>query len=129
MQDSILDMRMDQTQDLTAKTVVNSYPEEKLANIIYEYGEEKFSRQIAKKICEERKIKQIETTFELVEIIKRAIPFYDKNVGHPAKRTFQAIRIEVNNEIKPLKDTITRSNRMFKIARKIMCYNISFIRR
>lgn len=106
MQDSMLDMRMDQTQSLTAKEVVNTYPEEKLANIIYEYGEEKFSRQIARKICEERKIKPIQTTFELVEIIKKAIPFYDKNAGHPAKRTFQAIRIEVNDEIKPLQDTV-----------------------
>lgn len=106
MQDSLLDMRMDQTQSLTAKEVVNTYPEEKLANIIYEYGEEKFSRQIARKICEERKNAPIQTTFELVEIIKKAIPFYDKNAGHPAKRTFQAIRIEVNDEIKPLQNTV-----------------------
>ncbi len=106
MQDSPLDMRMDQTQSLTAKEVVNCYPEEKLANIIYEYGEERFSRQIAKEICKKRKEKKIQTTKELVEIIQKAIPFYDKNVGHPAKRTFQAIRIEVNDEIKPLKNTI-----------------------
>lgn len=109
MQESILDMRMDQTQTLTAQEVVNTYPEEILANIIYEYGEERFSRQIAKRIYEERKKKEIETTQELVEIIKKAIPHYDKNAGHPAKRTFQAIRIEVNDEIRPLKNTVKQA--------------------
>jgi len=102
--DSILDMRMDKTQNLTAKDVVNTYDEIKLANIFYEYGEEKFSRKIAKYICEYRKNKNIETTSELVEIIKKAIPAYGE--GHPAKRVFQAIRIEVNNEIEPLKNTV-----------------------
>ena len=101
-----LDMRMDKTQELTAKTVVNTYKEEVLANLIYEYGEERFSRQIAKNICIYRKQKQIETTKELVEIIEKAIPKSKQNQGHPAKRTFQAIRIEVNNEIKPLEKTI-----------------------
>ena len=101
-----LDMRMDKTQKLTAKDVVNNYPEEKLANIIYEYGEERFSRQIAKNICKERKNKEIGTTKELVEIIEKSIPRKFQNDGHPAKRTFQAIRIEVNNEIKPLYDTV-----------------------
>jgi len=102
-----LDMRMDKTQDLTAKTVVNTYKEEKLANIIYEYGEEKFSRTIAKNICIYRKKKEIETTKELVEIIEKSIPKSKQNSGHPAKKTFQAIRIEVNNEIKPLEKTIS----------------------
>lgn len=106
MQDSILDMRMDQMQNLTAKEVVNHYPEEQLSEILFEYGEERFSKQIAKKICEERAKKQINTTKELVQIIQKAVPFYDKNAGHPAKRTFQAIRIEVNDEIRPLKDTV-----------------------
>ena len=101
-----LDMRMDKTQDLTAKTVVNTYKEENLANIIYEYGEEKFSRTIAKNICIYRKKKEIETTKELVEIIEKSIPKSKQNSGHPAKKTFQAIRIEVNNEIKPLEKTI-----------------------
>ena len=104
-----LDMRMDQTQELTAKTIVNKYSEEQLANIIYEYGEERFSRRIAKNICEQRKIKEIETTKELVEIIEKSIPKSKQNDGHPAKRTFQAIRIEVNNEIKPLYNTIKDS--------------------
>ena len=108
--ENILDMRMDKTQDLDAKIVVNKYKEEELANIIYEYGEERFSRQIAKKICIERKNKEITTTKQLVEIIEKSIPakFRAKD-SHPAKRTFQAIRIEVNNEIKPLYQTVINS--------------------
>ena len=101
-----LDMRMDKSQKLTAKDVVNRYKEEDLANLIYQYGEERFSRKIAKNICEYRKEKEIETTKELVEIIEKSIPRKFQNDGHPAKRTFQAIRIEVNNEIKPLYDTV-----------------------
>lgn len=104
--ENILDMRMDKTQDLDARFVVNNYKEEELANIIYEYGEERFSKQIAKNICIYRKNKKIETTKELVEIIDKSIPGFVKKDGHPAKRTFQAIRIEVNNEIKPLYDTV-----------------------
>ncbi len=101
-----LDMRMDKSQTLTAKIVVNTYKEEQLANIIYEYGEERFSRNIAKNICMYRKEKEIETTKELVEIIQKSIPKSKQKDGHPAKRTFQAIRIEVNNEIKPLEKTV-----------------------
>ena len=101
-----LDMRMDKSQELTAKRVVNYYSEKELANIIYEYGEERFSRQIAKNICDYRKEKTINTTKELVEIIEKSIPKSKQNDGHPAKRTFQAIRIEVNNEIKPLYNTV-----------------------
>ncbi len=104
-----LDMRMDKSQELTAKIVVNSYEEEKLANIIYEYGEERFSRRIAKNICEERKNYPIQTTKQLVEIIEKSIPKSKQHNGHPAKRTFQAIRIEVNNEIQPLYDTVRTS--------------------
>lgn len=101
-----LDMRMDKSQELTAKEVVNTYAEEKLANLIYEYGEERFSRQIARNICEHRKYEEIKTTRQLVEIIEKSIPKSKQNDGHPAKRTFQAIRIEVNDEIKPLYNTI-----------------------
>ena len=101
-----LDMRMDKTQELNANIVINTYPEERLANLIYEYGEERFSRQIAKNICEQRKQKEITTTKELVEIIEKTIPKSKQKDGHPAKRTFQAIRIEVNNEIKPLYQTV-----------------------
>lgn len=104
-----LDMRMDKSQRLTAMEVVNNYKEEHLANIIYEYGEERFSRNIAKNICIERRKKKIETTDELVKIIEKSIPRLNPKEGHPAKRTFQAIRIEVNNEIKPLEDTIKNS--------------------
>ena len=104
-----LDMRMDKSQSLTAKEVVNEYSEEKLANIIFEYGEERFSRNIAKNICIKRKQKQIETTAELVKIIEKSIPKSKQKDGHPAKRTFQAIRIEVNNEIEPLYNTILKS--------------------
>ena len=109
MNDSKLDMRMDKTSNLTAEYIVNNYKEEKLANIIFEYGEEKFSRRIAKNICEYRKNKKIETTKELTSIIEKSIPSFNKKEGHPAKRTFQAIRIEVNNEIEPLYNTIQSS--------------------
>ena len=101
-----LDMRMDKEQSLSAKEVVNTYTEEELANIIYEYGEERFSRQIARNICDYRKKQEIQTTKQLVEIIEKSIPKSKQTDGHPAKRTFQAIRIEVNNEIKPLYNTI-----------------------
>ena len=104
--ENTLDMRMDKTQALTAKIVVNTYSEKDLANIIYEYGEERFSRQIARNICREREIEPIETTKQLVEIIERSIPKSKQKEGHPAKRTFQAIRIEVNDEIKPLYNTV-----------------------
>ncbi len=103
--DAKLDMRMDRTQSLTAYQVINTYSEEKLANIIYQYGEERFSRRIAKKIVEVRKNAPIETTKDLVAIIEKVVP-HEKKEGHPAKRTFQAIRIEVNNELKPLYQTI-----------------------
>ena len=104
-----LDMRMDKSQRLTAMEIVNNYKEENLANIIYEYGEERFSRNIARNICIERRKKKIETTDELVKIIEKSIPRLNPKEGHPAKRTFQAIRIEVNNEIKPLENTIKNS--------------------
>lgn len=110
MDDGPLDMRMDKSQKLTAEYIVNKYKEQDLARIIFEYGEEKFSRKIARNICEYRKNKKIETTGELVKIIEKSIPgkFREKN-SHPAKRTFQAIRIEVNNEIEPLYNTIKNS--------------------
>lgn len=101
-----LDMRMNQEQKLTAKEVVNTYSEEELSNILYEYGEERYSKQIAKNICKYRKDKEIQTTEELVNIINKSIPGFAKKDGHPAKRTFQAIRIEVNNEIEPLYNTV-----------------------
>ena len=105
IKNSPLDMRMDKNQKLTAEDVINTYSEEKLATIIYKYGEEKFSRQIARNICESRKEKRIKTTEDLVQIIEKSVP-RQKSGGHPAKRTFQAIRIEVNNEIEPLYETV-----------------------
>jgi len=104
-----LDMRMDKSQRLTAMEVVNNYKEEHLVNIIFEYGEERFAKQIAKNICIQRAKKKIETTDELVKIIESSIKKSNPKDGHPAKRTFQAIRIEVNNEIKPLEKTIEDS--------------------
>lgn len=110
MQDGPLDMRMDKSQDLTAEYVVNNYKEEELARIIYEYGEEKFSRRIARNICDYREKERITTTSKLVEIIEKSIPkSHNEKQGPPAKRTFQAIRIEVNNEIKPLYNTVLNS--------------------
>ena len=106
MEDAKLDMRMDKTQELTAEVVVNEYSEEELSKIIYDYGEERFSKIIAKNICKERINKRIETTGELVQIIRNSIPKSKQIDGHPAKRTFQAIRIEVNDEIKPLYNCI-----------------------
>lgn len=106
MGEATLDMRMDKTQELTAKDVVNNYTEEKLSRIIEEYGEERFAKNIARNIVKERQNSPIETTMQLVDIIKKSIPISKQKDGHPAKRTFQAIRIEVNNEIEPLKETI-----------------------
>lgn len=103
MHDAPLDMRMDKSAPLTARDVVNGYSETALADILFNYGEERYSRRIAAAICERRKTKPIETTFELVEIIKNAMPkaaLSEKQ--HPAKRSFQAIRIEVNGELSSL---------------------------
>ena len=105
--DDFLDMRMDRTQEKSAYDVINSYSESQLADIIFKYGEEHFSKSIARNICKARKDKEIKTTKQLVEIIEKSKP-YSKD-GHPAKRTFQAIRIEVNDEIKPLYDTVINS--------------------
>ena len=109
MGDSTLDMRMDKAQELTAEIVINQYSEEQLAKIIDKYGEEKFAKRIASNIVKERQISPIKTTMQLVDIIKKSIPLSKQKDGHPAKRTFQAIRIEVNNEIEPLKETIKQS--------------------
>lgn len=103
----LLDMRMDQSQSLTARQVINEYSFNELVKIFFEYGEEKFSRIIAKKIILEREKKQIETTFDLVEVIKSALPQKVLNKkGHPAKKVFQALRIEVNNELGILEESL-----------------------
>ena len=106
-EDAPLDMRMDQRQELTAAGVVNTYSEERLYQVIRDYGEEKFAKNIAKRICRERAEKPILTTGELVEIIKASIPAKMRVTGgHPAKRTFQAIRIEVNQELAVLEESL-----------------------
>ncbi|MFR6152543.1 MAG: 16S rRNA (cytosine(1402)-N(4))-methyltransferase RsmH [Peptoniphilus sp.] len=107
--DAPLDMRMDQELEISARDIVNTYSESEITRIIKEYGEEKWAARIAKFIVDERKTKSIETTFELVEIIKNAIPASARRNGpHPAKRTFQALRIEVNRELDVLEDSIER---------------------
>ncbi|MCH5321622.1 MAG: 16S rRNA (cytosine(1402)-N(4))-methyltransferase RsmH [Eubacterium sp.] len=104
-QNAPLDMRMSKS-GLSAKDVVNTYSEEELANIIFKYGEEKFSRRIAANIVKARADKPIETTFELVDIIKASMPQKAMRDSHPARRTFQAIRIEVNGELDELKTAL-----------------------
>ena len=104
--DTTLDMRMDQRQALTAKDIVNEYPEMELYRIIRDYGEDKFAKNIAKHIVTARNKKPIETTGEFAEIIKSAIPAQFRQNGHPAKQTFQAIRIECNRELEVLRDSL-----------------------
>ena len=106
-EDVPLDMRMDQRNPRTAKDIVNQYSENELYRVIRDYGEDKFAKNIAKHICIARQEKCIETTGELAEIIKRAIPMKIRATGgHPAKRTFQAIRIELNQELEVLKNSL-----------------------
>lgn len=106
-EDAPLDMRMDTRQKITARDIVNDYEEMELYRVIRDYGEDKFAKNIAKHIVAARKVKPIETTGELTEIIRASIPMkYQKKSGHPAKRTFQAIRIELNRELEVLKDSL-----------------------
>lgn len=118
--EAILDMRMDQDKDFSALNVVNEYSFDKLLNIFRKYGEEKYSQSIAKNIVKERELKKIETTLELVEIIKKSVPEKYKREGHPARKIFQAIRIEVNRELevfeKALTDSLTILNKNGRIA-------------
>lgn len=105
--DTALDMRMDQRQTLTARDIVNEYSEKDLYRIIKDYGEDQFAKNIAKHIVKARENKPIETTFELNELIKAAIPAKMRATGgHPSKRTFQAIRIECNHELEVLKNSL-----------------------
>ena len=105
--DAPLDMRMDRRQKMTARDIVNDYSEMDLFRIIRDYGEDKFAKNIAKHIVMEREKGPIETTGQLIEIIKRAIPMkFQKTAGHPAKRTFQAIRIELNRELEVLRESL-----------------------
>ena len=105
--DARLDMRMNKENALSAYEIVNEYPEDKLFKVIRDYGEEKFARNIAKHIAERRTEHRIETTGELVSIIRASIPMkFQKTGGHPAKRTFQALRIELNGELSALSDSL-----------------------
>ena len=113
--DGPLDMRMDQSQKLTAYEIVNNYSLNELVKIFNDYGEDRYSYQIAKNIIKERQMKPIETTFELVEIIKRSKPNKELNkIGHPAKQIFQALRIATNDELNVLKIAIKDSLEVLK---------------
>ncbi len=105
--DAPLDMRMNKDEGITAKEIVNTYSIEKLTNIFYKYGEEKYAKSIAKNIVKKREEKEIKTTLELAEIIKESVPEKYRRVSHPARRVFQAIRIEVNNELEVFEKALT----------------------
>jgi len=113
--DAPLDMRMDQSSELTAYHVVNDWPYEKLVKIFFRYGEEKFSKQVAREIERARVQQPIETTFDLVDLIKRGIPAAARRTGgHPAKRIFQAIRIAVNDELGAAEDSLEEAMKLLK---------------
>ena len=107
--DAPLDMRMDKDNPLNAKIVVNTYDEKKLSDIIFRYGEEKYAKSIARNIVLNRSKKEISTTFELVDIIKKSMPYKETIKAHPARKTFQAIRIEVNHELDILEESIRKA--------------------
>ena len=118
--DAPLDMRMNQQQALSAMNVVNEWPYEKLVKILYRYGEERFAKQIARKIERRRESKPIKTTFELVDVIKEAIPAAARrHGGHPAKKTFQAIRIAVNDELGALEDSLEQALELLNVGGRI----------
>lgn len=123
--DAVLDMRMDQSQSLTAYEIVNTWDYHDLVQIFYRYGEDPFAKQVARKIEQARKEKPIETTLELVEIIKSAYPAKVlKSKGHPAKKIFQAIRIAVNDELKELELVLNQALTLLKIGGR--CSIITF---
>ena len=117
--DAKLDMRMNREQKLSAYHVVNEYSKEKLASIFREYGEDKFANNIAKKICEYRQTKKIETTLALVEVIKTAVPMKFRMDKHPARQIFQAIRIEVNHELDVIKPALEQALSLLKVGGRV----------
>ena len=117
--DAKLDMRMDREQKLSAYEVINEYSKEDLARIFYKYGEDKFANNIAKKIVEARKSKPIETTLELVEIIKTAVPMKFRKDKHPARQIFQAIRIEVNHELDVIEPALEQALSLIKVGKRV----------
>ena len=116
--DAPLDMRMDRRQSLTARDVINTYAQERLTKIFRDYGEERFARRIAAEICRTRTTSAIETTGELVRLIERTAP-RTKNGGHPAKRIFQAVRIEVNGELEILAGALTKTVARLKVGGRL----------
>lgn len=118
-QDAKLDMRMNQNQSLSAYEVVNNYSKEELALIFKKYGEDKFANNIAKKIVEYREKKAIETTLELVEVIKTAVPMKFRKDKHPARQIFQAIRIEVNQELNVLEPALEQALSLLKVGGRV----------
>lgn len=118
--DAPLDMRMNQSQDLSAMKVVNQWPYERLVKILYRYGEEHFAKQIARKIEQRRQHQPIRTTFELVDVIKEAIPAAARrHGGHPAKKSFQAIRIAVNDELGALEESLEQAFELLNVGGRI----------
>ena len=118
-EDARLDMRMDKDNPISAYEIVNEYSKERLAEIFYKYGEDKFARNIAKKIVEYREQKPIETTLELVEIIKTAVPMKFRKDKHPARQIFQAIRIEVNHELDVIEPALEQALSMLNVGGRV----------
>ena len=118
-QDAKLDMRMDRTKELSAYEVVNNYSYEELVRIFRVYGEEKYASGIARKIEETRSIKPIETTLELVEVVKSGVPEKYKREKHPARKVFQAIRIEVNNELNVFESSVKQALDLIKVGGRV----------
>ena len=118
--DAKLDMRMDLSNEFSARDVVNNYDEKHLRDIIFRYGEEKYAKSIAKNIVKERNTKPIETTFGLVDIIKRSMPYKETIKSHPARKTFQAIRIEVNHELDILEESLEKALSLLNIGGRLV---------
>lgn len=119
--DARLDMRMDSSLKIDAHDIVNKHSEKEIADILYRYGDEKFSRQIARRIIEERKNKPIDTTFELVNVIKSALPSKElSKKGHPAKKSFQALRVKVNRELEVLESSLNQAVEMASSGGRIV---------
>ena len=117
--DARLDMRMDRDQKLSAYEVVNEYSEQDLARIFYKYGEDKFSKSVARRIVEYRKEKPIETTLELVEVIKSGVPMKYRINKHPARQIFQAIRIEVNHELDVIEPALSQALELLRVGGRV----------
>ena len=126
-QDAKLDMRMDRDSDFSAYDVVNNYEEKELARILFQYGEEKYASSIANNIIKIRENKKIETTLELVEVIKKSMPYKAMKDSHPARKTFQAIRIEVNNELGVLRDALEEAIEMLNVGGRISVITFHYL--